>query len=423
MQAEIITIGDELLIGQVVNTNAAFLGRELSSLGIPAMRETTVGDDLKSILTEFRRAWKTSDVVIVTGGLGPTHDDISKAAVAKFFHAKMTMHKPTLKAVRERFARIGYATMPEKNVGQAMVPDGFRVLPNGLGTAPGLLHYEHGKTFVILPGVPQEMEGIMQSGVIPFLSRIYKKDLEVIQHKTLLTTGIGESVLAEKIGDPKTFLGASTTLAFLPKPSGVRLRISSHGKNRRKVEKEISRIEHILRERADKYIYGTNEDSLESRIVKLLIEQKKTLSTAESCTGGLIASMITEVPGASAIFRGSVVAYDNDVKVHELGVKQKTLDRFGAVSEETAREMAEGALERLGTDFALAVTGIAGPDGGTKEKPVGTIWIALSDRDAKTITKKIQGDFGRKINRERAAAAALEMLRNRVFSYSVTKLL
>jgi nicotinamide-nucleotide amidase len=414
MRAEIITIGDELLIGQVINTNAAFLGRELSSLGIRMVRETTVGDDLKAILTEFRRAWKESEVVIVTGGLGPTHDDISKAAVATFFRAKMGLHKPTLKAVRERFIRLGYEKMPEVNIGQAMVPEGFRALRNDWGTAPGLMRYERGKTFVILPGVPQEMEGIMRLSVIPFLHRTYKKDLEVIRHRTLLTTGIGESVLAEKIGDPKAFLGIGTTLAFLPKSSGVRLRISTHGKTRKAVEREMARIEKFIRERVGKYIYGADDASLESQIVKLLTEQSKTLSTAESCTGGLIASMITEVPGASAVFHGSIVAYDNEVKVRALDVKQKTIHRFGAVSEEAAREMAEGVLNRLGTDFALAVTGIAGPDGGTEAKPVGTIWIALAERDATTIAKKIQGDFGRKLNRERAAAAALEMLRKRL---------
>jgi nicotinamide-nucleotide amidase len=414
MRAEIITIGDELLIGQVTNTNAAYLGRELSSLGIPAVRETTVGDDLKSILAVFRRAWKESDVVIVTGGLGPTHDDISKAAVAKFFRAKMALHKPTLKAVRERFARLGYAKMPEANIGQAMVPEGFKALPNNRGTAPGLLRFEDNKTFVILPGVPQEMEGIVESHLLPILRRTYKKHLEVILHRTLLTTGIGESMLAERIGDPHAFLGEHSTLAFLPRPRGVRLRISSHGKNRRAVEKEVARVENILRERAGKYIYGADDETLESEIVKVLTEQKKTLSTAESCTGGLIATMITDVPGASMVFRGSVVAYDNDVKVSQLRVNQKTLDEFGAVSEETAREMAEGVLTQMKTDFAVSVTGIAGPDGGSEEKPVGTIWIALAEKGSKSITKKLQGDFGRKLNRERAAAAALEILRHRL---------
>ena len=414
MQAELITIGDELLIGQVINTNAAYLGRELGALGIPLIRETTVGDNATAILTEFRRAWKTSDVVIVTGGLGPTHDDISKAAVAKFFRAKMQLHQPTLRAVRERFARLGYTKMPEINIGQAMVPEGFRPLKNDRGTAPGLLRYERGKTFVILPGVPLEMEAIVQSGVIPFLRRAYRKKLEAIRHRTLLTTGIGESSLAEKIGDPKEFLRKGTTLAFLPRATGVRLRITTHAKTAAAAACEISRVETILRERAGKYFFGSEDETLESLIVKLLTEHSKTLSTAESCTGGLISSMITNVPGASAVFMGSVVAYNNSVKERQLEVNPETLERFGAVSEETAREMAEGALERLGTDFALSVTGIAGPGGGTPEKPVGTIWIALAERGSKTITKKLQLDFGRAANRERAAAVALEMLRQRI---------
>ncbi len=349
MRAELITIGDELLIGQVVNTNAAYLGRELSAIGIPVARETTVKDDASAIIAAFRHAWKSSDVVIVTGGLGPTHDDISKAAVQKFFHAKLTLHKPTLKAVRERFARLGYENMPDINIGQAMVPEGFRPLKNNRGTAPGLLRHEHGKTFVLLPGVPLEMEAILQSGVIPFLRRTYKNKLEAIRHRTLLTTGIGESSLAEKIGDPKEFLGAHSTLAFLPRVTGVRMRITTYTKNAASATREIARIEKILRERAGKYIFGTEGETLEALIVKLLTEQGKTLSTAESCTGGLIASMITNVPGASAAYVGSIVAYDNRVKIAELGVEPETLERFGAVSEETAREMAEGARDRLAT--------------------------------------------------------------------------
>jgi len=416
MRAEIITIGDELLIGQVINTNAAYLGRELGALGIPVMRETTVGDDLAATLKEFRRAWNSSDVVIVTGGLGPTHDDISKAAVAKFFRAKMSLHKPTLKAVRERFARLGYKTMPEINIGQAMVPEGFVALRNERGTAPGLLLHQNGKTFVILPGVPMEMEFVVSTGVLPFLKKKYKNDLVAIKHRTLNTAGIGESVLAEKIGDPAKFLRAGTTLAFMPNAGGVRLRISVHASSAAAANREIARVEAILSKRAGTFIVGTDEESLQSAIVKQLAAERKTLSTAESCTGGLIASMITTVAGASKVFFGAVVAYDNKIKVRELGVNQKTLDQFGAVSEETACEMAEGVRKRMGTNFALSVTGIAGPDGGTAQKPVGTIWIALAEKGTKIITKKLQGDFGRKINRERAAAAALEMLRRRLIT-------
>ncbi len=416
MQAEIITIGDELLIGQVINTNAAYLGRELSAIGIPMVRETTVGDDLAAILAEFRRAWKASDVVIVTGGLGPTHDDISKAAVAKFFRAGMALHRPTLQAVQERFRRLGYEKMPEINVGQAMVPDGFTALRNERGTAPGLMFHRDGKTFVIVPGVPTEMEFVITTGVLPFLAKKYKKHLVAIKHRTLNTAGIGESVLAEKIGDPSRFLREGTTLAFMPNANGVRVRISANASNANAANREIARVEKILYNRAGTFIVGTDAETLERAIVKQLAARGKTLSTAESCTGGLIATTLTDVPGASKVFRGSIVAYDDDVKVRALGVKQKTLGAFGAVSEETARAMAEGAVKRLGTDFALGVTGVAGPGGATAGKPVGTIWIALAERGSKTITKKIQGDFGRKINRERAVASALGILRSRLRS-------
>ncbi len=414
MRAELITIGDELLIGEVVNTNAAFIGRELGSVGIPLLRETTVGDDAKAIRVEFRRAWKSADVVIVTGGLGPTHDDISKAAVAKFFRAQMALHKPTLAAVRERFRVLGYNHMPEANVGQAMVPEGFRPLKNERGTAPGLLRHEGGKTFVILPGVPSEMESILQSGVIPFLRKTYQKKLEIIRHRSLLTAGIGESSLAEKIGDAAKFLRARTTLAFLPRATGVLLRVTTHAKSRAGAELELARVERIIRDRAGRYILGSEDEPMQAIVVKLLRGCGKTLATAESCTGGLLSAMITNIPGASAVYPGSIVAYDNRIKESELGVKQATIRRFGAVSEETAREMAEGALARMGTDFAIGISGVAGPGGGSKEKPVGTIWVALAERAAPTITRELHADFGRSANRERAAQAGLEMLRKRL---------
>jgi len=414
MTAEIITIGDELLIGQIVNTNASYIAKLLNDTGVAVARTTTVGDDPKAILTAFRSAWKQHDIVIATGGLGPTHDDISKAVVAKFFGKELIRHQPTLRLVRERFAKLGYARMPEVNVGQAMVPEGFKVLRNDRGTAPGLLFHEEGKTFVILPGVPAEMELLMTSGVIPAIRKLYKVKLSAILHRTLMTSGIGESVLATRVGDPKEFLGKATTLAFLPRAGTVRIRITTSAKTRGIAELEIARVEGILRERAGNYIVGVGDEALEASIGRLLTEQRKTLSTAESCTGGMIATKITNVPGSSVVFRGSIVAYHNDVKISQLGVKVPTLDAHGAVSEETAIEMAEGALMNLRTDFALGVTGLAGPDGGTPEKPVGTIWIALAERGAKTLTKKLSLDFGRQMNRERAASAALDMLRRRL---------
>ena len=411
MNAEIITIGDELLIGQIVNTNAAYIGRELSAIGITVNHQTTVGDDRKAILTAFRRAWKDNDVVIVTGGLGPTHDDISKDVVAKFFGKELVMHKPTLTAVKARFASLGYTKMPDVNIDQAMVPEDFKVLKNERGTAPGLLYHEGGKTFVIVAGVPTEMEYVMETGVLPFLQKTYRGKLECILHRTLQTAGIGESVLATRIGDPKSFLSKETTLAFLPHSGSVRLRVSTHAKTKAAAKKEVDRVEAILRERVGKYFVGSEGDSLESHIVKTLTKRGKTFATAESCTGGLISAKISDVPGASSVLRGAIVSYDNAVKVEQLGVKQSTLDRVGAVSEETAIEMAEGALTRLKTDYAIGVTGIAGPGGGTPEKPVGTIWIALAEKGKPTITKKLQNDFGRSVNRERTVVAALEMLR------------
>lgn len=414
MTAEIITIGDELLIGQVVNTNVSFISKALIALGIEVRRTTTVGDDKKAITAAFRDAWKQHDVVIVTGGLGPTHDDISKAVVAKFFGKTLELHKPTLKAVRERFAKLGYAKMPEVNVGQAMVPEDFKVLRNDRGTAPGLLYHEAGKTFTIVPGVPTEMEFVLETGIVPFLRKTYRSELSTIVHRTLLTSGIGESMLAEMIGDPNAFLGASSTLAFLPNVGSVRLRITTMAATPRAAEKELDRVEKIVRERVGTSVIADVDTSLEAHIVKLLTNSKRTLATAESCTGGLIAERITAQDGASSMFRGSIVAYHNDVKTGIVGVRPETIKQHGAVSEETARELAEGVLRSIGSDFGIGVTGIAGPDGGTPEKPVGTIWIALAETNQKTVAKKLSLDFGRRMNRERASTAALELLRRRM---------
>ncbi|HEY3876191.1 MAG TPA: nicotinamide-nucleotide amidohydrolase family protein, partial [Candidatus Kapabacteria bacterium] len=324
------------------------------------------------------------------------------------------LHNPTLKAVKERFARLGYTQMPESNVGQALVPEDFKVLKNDRGTAPGLLYHSEGKTFVIVAGVPSEMEFVMETGVLPFLEKQYKGKLEAVLHRTLYTAGVGESSLAELVGDPKEFLGTNTALAFLPRAGSVRMRIDARARTKAKAQKEIDRVEHILRERAGRFIFGMAEEKIEEYLVRALTKQHKSLSTAESCTGGLIASMITKVVGASEVFRGGIVSYHNGVKSEQLGVRNKTLEVYGAVSEETACEMAEGALERLKTDFALSTTGIAGPTGATPGKPIGTVWIALAERGKPTVAKRLQGDFGREMNTERSASAALELLRKRL---------
>jgi len=417
MKAEIISIGDELLIGQVINSNAAYLGSALSELGIPVQRVVTVGDDAPIIRLAFDQAWKESDVVIVTGGLGPTHDDISKAEVARFFNKPLELNKDVLQAVEARFARFGYKKMPEANVSQAMVPQGFIALPNQVGTAPGLLYQEKGKTFVILPGVPHEMKWLMENGVLEHLRKTYQgKDLSIIKHRTLHTIGIGESLLAEKIGDVKEFLTEDATLAFLPKNWSVRLRITVRGTDFTMVEDHIAKIEQYIRTKVSEYIFGVDNDTLEQVVVKLLIDQSKTISTAESCTGGMLAARLTDIAGSSQAFWGAIVSYDNSVKRSELDIPESILQAHGAVSEQVATLMAENVRKKLGTTFGVGVTGVAGPGGGTEEKPVGTVWIALAEEGKPTEAKRYQFVDDRAINRDRSVNGALEMLRRRLIS-------
>jgi len=415
MQAEILTIGDELLIGQVINTNAAEISKQLNAIGISVSRVTTVGDSEKEILSSIKSAWQKNDIVIATGGLGPTHDDISKHVVAKFFKKKLILDKKTLAHVRARFRSFGIKKMPAVNIGQAMIPQGFAALRNDKGTAPGLLYHHKGKTFIILPGVPHEMHWLTEKWVLPELQKIYKKKLgDVIIHRTLLTTGIGESVLAERIGNIKEFLEKGATLAFLPKTSGVRLRISVHDSSAQKAKAKVARIEKHIRGRAGNSIFGTENETLEENVVELLKKNHATLSTAESCTGGMLSMRITNVPGSSEVFMGGVIAYDNSVKINELDVPKNLIDKYGAVSEECVRAMVEGALRKFGTTFAISLSGIAGPGGGTKENPVGTVWIALAEKDKPVAAKLYRFAGDRSIIRERSVDSGLEMLRRRL---------
>ncbi len=414
MKAELISIGDELLIGQVINTNVAYLSRKLGEIGIPVERITTVGDSPKAIAKAFKRAWKENDIVIVTGGLGPTHDDISKASVAKFFKKDLVLHRATLRAVKERFRKFGYAKMPESNIGQAMVPKDFIVLRNHAGTAPGLLYFERAKAFVILPGVPLEMQWITEDGLLNQLKKKFAaKSREVILHRTLITTGIGESSLAELFGPVDSILEEDSTLAFLPNVPLLRLRISAHGKTGREVINKIARIEKRIRGIAGQYIIGADDDTLEAIVSTRLSGSKKTLSLAESCTGGLLASKLTALPGASKFFLGGVVSYDNSMKIRALGVPESVIEKFGAVSEETATQMAQGVRDETKSDYALSITGIAGPTGGSEHKPIGTIWIGIADANG---SQAFHYQFGgdRQLIRERASIAALELLRKKL---------
>ncbi|MEI8135626.1 MAG: competence/damage-inducible protein A [bacterium] len=417
MQSEILSIGDELLIGQVINTNASFISARLNSIGIEVPRITTLGDNEEKIFEAIDAAWKTNDIVIATGGLGPTHDDISKNVVAKYFKKQLVLDKMVLSRVQARFRTFGIRKMPESNLSQAMVPVGFQALPNQKGTAPGLYYSSKGKTFIILPGVPHEMEWLLITHCLPKLQKDYAKKLgSVIMHRTLLTSGVGESTLSEKIGNVDTFLVPGATLAYLPKISGVRLRISVRAKTTKQAQMSIDKIDSYIRKKIPNVIFGVDSDLLEGAVVGMLKKKKATLCVAESCTGGMLSMRITNVEGSSKVFQGGIISYANEVKTNELRVSEKLIKKYGAVSQECASAMAEGALKKFQTTFALSITGIAGPDGGTKDKPVGTIWIALAEANKPTTAKLFHFGNERAVNRERSADAALNMLRGRLLT-------
>ena len=407
MNAEIITIGDELLIGQVVNTNASWMAAELSGAGIAVTQITTTSDNGEEIAAAMANAESRADVVLLTGGLGPTRDDITKSVLCNYFHCDLVFNQSVYNHIVALFNVRGFS-LTEVNKQQAFVPEKCSVLPNANGTAPAMWFESSDTIFVSMPGVPFEMKGIMTDHVIPLLKK-RNGDIAIIHH-TIITHGVGESWLADKIQSWELNLPNGYNLAYLPKPGMVRLRISATGADAESLEKGVSDEVEKLKLLIPELIVGYGMDTLESVVTAILIEAGKTVCTAESCTGGMIAQMLTSVPGVSACFVGSVVAYSNDVKQHVLGVKSDALERFGAVSETVVIQMAEGAKRLLKTDYAIATSGIAGPQGGTEEKPVGTIWIALAT-PRKTIAKKFHFGDNRERNIKRSAAAALNLLR------------
>jgi nicotinamide-nucleotide amidase len=412
MMAEILSIGDELLIGQVINTNQAYIAEKLNSVGVSVARMMTVGDDQTMIIKSFEEAFARCDVVVVTGGLGPTHDDITRSAVCKFFQTDLVVNEEALERVREFFRRRGFA--PRKiNEDQALVPRSCTVIQNFNGTAPGYLFEQRGKYFIVMPGVPFEMKAMIKSFVVPFFAQ--RASGVVIQHRTLRTTGIGESFLAEQIGDVNEIIppNSGLTLAFLPSPTGTRLRITAQAKSIAEAESGIRNVEEKLRSKAGKYIYGADEEEMEQVIGKLLAERRLTLAVAESCTGGLIADRITNVPGSSNYFERGIVSYSNESKVADLGVPLALIYHHGAVSREVAEAMAFGIRVKANADIGLSTTGIAGPTGGSAEKPVGLVWIGYSDRHGTLALRFNFGDDRRRV-KERASQAALELLRRKL---------
>jgi nicotinamide-nucleotide amidase len=412
MKAEVISIGDELLIGQVINTNQAFIAEKLNSIGIAVGKMTTVGDDENSILRSFAEALASHDLVLVTGGLGPTHDDITRTAVCKFFETDLVVNEEALQRVKGFFEKRGVS--PRKiNEDQALVPRSCTVLQNQHGTAPGFLFERNGRYLIAMPGVPFEMKAMVENQILPIFSA--KASGLVIQHRTLKTTGIGESFLAEQIGDIGALFGPDdgVTLAFLPGPTGTRLRITVRAKNVDEAHERMMLVEGRIRGKAEKYIYASESVELEEVIGKLLHERHLTLAVAESCTGGLIADRITNVPGSSTYFERSYVTYSNESKLADLGVPSSLFVHHGAVSREVSEAMAAGARTKSNADIGLSTTGIAGPSGGSQDKPVGLVWIGYSDR---TGTLALRFNFGddRRRTKERAAQAALELLRRKL---------
>ncbi len=407
MKALLLTIGDEILLGNIVNTNAAFIGRSLAEHGINVAQNLTVGDDPEAIYNAVAYAMANFEVVISTGGLGPTADDITKLQIARYFNQQLVLDDALLAALKQRFESRGIR-MAETNLSQAMVLEHGQNLLNPNGTAPGIWVEKDGRHFFALPGVPKEMQWLLLNEVIPRLKP--RAGGLVTRFRMVLTTGIPESTLAEKL-QPVESRPQQFTLAYLPSLShGVRLRLTVYNRPAEEAEAILAEGERQIREQVERYIYGRDMDTLSAVVGRLLIAQQKTLATAESCTGGLVGHLLTETPGSSAYFERGCITYSNQAKIDLLNVKPETLQAFGAVSEETAIEMAQGVNRLAGTDFGLATTGIAGPTGATPAKPVGLVYIALATPD-KTITHKLMMPGDRSDIKLRAANMALELLR------------
>jgi nicotinamide-nucleotide amidase len=409
MKAEIITIGDELLIGQVIDTNSAWMAEVLNLAGIRVVQITSISDSREHILAALKEAEAHADIILMTGGLGPTRDDITKTTLCEYFNTRLVFNQEAFDNVDRIFRNRGYS-LTLLNRAQADIPGNCTPLLNENGTAPGMWFEENGKIYASMPGVPFEMKGIMTTHILP---RLQKLTSTVIVHRTILTHGVGESFLAAKIEAWETALPGYIKLAYLPQPGIVRLRLTGSGPDRDQLEATINTCVDELYQLISEHIFGEGDDTLEQVTGDLLKASGYTMATAESCTGGYIAHLITSIPGSSAYFKGSVVAYSNDIKENVLGVSHRTISKHGAVSEETVFEMAAGIIRQFKVSCAVAVSGIAGPEGGTNDKPVGTTWsCVLTPKGAETRKFTFGEHRGRNIRR--AALAAIDMLRKQL---------
>lgn len=418
IRAEVITIGDEILFGQITDTNTQWIGTELTNIGIRTVRKSSVGDQADAILQVLQEAHQRADVIIITGGLGPTKDDITKKTLCTYFGVGMVRNEAALALVTSFFEKRG-REMTDLNRAQADLPANAIYIQNDWGTAPGMWFEHDGRVYVSLPGVPFEMKHLMTNRILPRLTQHFQTP--VIRHKIIRTVGIGESFLAERIEAWEDALPDHIKLAYLPSFGGVKLRLTATGSNLAQIDQELNeQVQHVL-PLIQKNVFGFDDDELETVIGRLLKEKNPggaplTLSIAESCTGGYLSAQITKVPGSSAYFWGSIISYSNTVKIAQLGVQPETLEEFGAVSEPTIRQMAEGVRKALGTHIGIATSGIAGPDGGTPDKPVGTIWIACATGQ-RTVTRWLKLGQYRDQNIQLTTMYVLNMLREELLNY------
>ncbi len=405
--AELLTIGDEILFGQIVDTNAQWMSVALDQVGIRVIRKTTVGDQEQEILTALAEAENRADIVLITGGLGPTSDDLTKPCLAKYFGCELKIHEEALAEVTEFFVSRG-RELTEVNRQQAALPVCCTKITNVMGTAPGMWFEKNGKVFMSMPGVPHEMKRMMTERVIPKLQQTFQTP--TILHQVIRTVGVGESVLAEKVSAWEKQLPEHIKLAYLPSLGEVKLRLTAIGDSKEKLKADLEKQTMSVNPIIGDYVYGYGEESLEEAIGKILRAKKLTLSIAESCTGGYLSHLVTSVPGSSDYFLGSMVPYAYEIKMRQLGVKPEVLEKNGAVSEPTIVEMANIVRAKFNTDIGVATSGIAGPGGATPDKPVGLVWIAYSDKHH-TVTRKLMLSKDRMINIRMASVAVLNLIR------------
>ncbi len=405
--AYILTIGDELLIGQTIDTNSAWMGERLQEVGMDVIEKITIPDNEAQIKNALDRAMSKGDVILVTGGLGPTRDDRTKKVLVAYFDMHMEFHQPTYDWIMGLYQKFGKA--PADTVhDQSMMPVGAKILHNKTGTAPGMMFMKDGKILISMPGVPREMKYIMETHVLPLIAKTYSG--QQILHRHILTAGEGEARISDKIKDIIVDFPPWISIAFLPSINQVKIRLTAKGKDRSVLKTGIEHFAQAIMDRLGTIVYTTKDIPMAEVIQNLAISQCITIGTAESCTGGNIAAELVKIPGSSGYFAGGIIAYSNDVKQNLLHVKRETLQNHGAVSEQTVKEMVHGTLDQLGVDVALAVSGIAGPEGGTPEKPVGTIWIAWGNKTA-IHTQLLKGGKDRLTNIEYTTRALLNNMR------------